>query len=124
MTYSTTYPTTWARAGGELRLELIPADVSVADAFYAEEYVTIVQPDELGLLWPVRLRIERDEGGFVVSDDFTEVYGEGRSHEEAVAAYRAALSGLRRVLAARQDSLTPELMQRLTILQSIVPPGD
>lgn len=124
MTYSTTYPSAWSATIRELKFESTDADVALADAFFAEEYVTIVQPDSLGLLWPMRLTIERDEGAFIASDDLTGVYGEGDTPADAVAAYRAALSGLRRVLAARESELTPELCHKLAILQSIVPPGD
>lgn len=123
MTRSTTYPTVWQSALGHLNIKPVPADVDVVDASYAEEYVRLVQPDELGLLWPLRLTIERDEGAFVASDDITDVYGEGATHEQAIASYRAALSGLRRVLETREPDLTPDLARRLAVLRSIVPPG-
>ena len=117
---STAYPIQWHVAQAALMVEQIPADVSASDAFYLEEYVTLVQPEELDLLWPMRLKIERDEGAFLVSDDLTEVYGEGETPREAMDAYREALSGLRRVLTAREGELTPELKNRLAVLQSIV----
>jgi predicted RNase H-like HicB family nuclease len=124
MKSSTTYHTTWQEAPSTLTLQAVSADLSVADAFYEEQYVTVVQPADLGLLWPIRLTVERDEGIYIVSDDLTEVYAEGETQQQAVAAYREALGALRRVLAAREPDLTPELRHRLAVLQSIVPPGD
>lgn len=124
MKLSTTYPSTLYDVSADLKFEPVPADLSVRDDSYAEEYVKLVQPDELGVLWPMRLKVERDEGAFIVSDDLTGVYGEGETQAEAMAEYRAALSGLRSVLAAHEGELTPELQHRLSVLQSIVPPGD
>jgi predicted RNase H-like HicB family nuclease len=124
MKLSNTYRTSWYVASGDLKVELLHADASFSNAFYAEEYVTLVQPHDLDLLWPMRLRIERDEDAFVVSDDLTGVYAEGETQEAAIVEYRKALSGLRRVLAAREHELEPELKARLAVLQSIVPPGD
>jgi len=122
---STTYGATWTSVRADLRLAALPADMlSVTDLSHGEEFVTLVQGSDIRLLWPMRLTVERDSDGFVVSDDLTGVYGEGETRQAAIAAYREALVALRRVLTAREDTLSPDLMHRLEILRSIVPPGE
>jgi hypothetical protein len=123
MTNSTLRPTEWSNIGGELTISEVRADVAVAveNSAHTEEYVTIVRPDDLELMRPIRLRVERDEGGFVVSDDFSDVYGAADTHQAAIADYRAALAGLERVLSAREERLSPELRHRLAIIRSVIP---
>jgi len=122
---STTFDVEWRSTRiSEFKVAKTDADASFTDDFFVESYVTVVRAEELGLLWPMKLTIERDGNGFIVSDDLTEAYGEGGTKEEALTAYREALVGLRRVLASRVDELSDELKQRLAVLLSIVPPAE
>src|ERR1039458_8976950 len=115
MSYSTLTRTRWEQAVSQVMLVTTPADIEVDHTFYVEEYVSILHPHELDLLRPIKVTIERDDEGFVVSDDFSDVYGEGDTHNEAIANYRHALTGLERVLGAREANLSPELALRLAM---------
>lgn len=104
--------------------DAVAPSVSVADSFYRYEHVRELPPEGVELRRAIRLTVERAEDGYIVSDDFSDVYGEGESYEEAVADYRHALAALKRVLADREARLSPDLAKRLFLLRGVLTDED
>ncbi len=71
---------------------------------------------EWELVVPVVLHVEQDEDGeFIATDDFSTVYGNGRTPEEAITDYRQSLISYYEVLESheRDNEPTARLLRRL-----------
>ena len=82
--------------------------------------VTGQLPGGKQLLHPITIKIEDDNGEFVVSEPLYHIHGEGSSIPEAIEAFKRIFSGYLDILSEEEGNLSPYMYEQLEYLRSVV----
>jgi hypothetical protein len=77
-------------------------------------------PDRRWLTYPIVVKIEDDDGEYVVTELKYHMHGEGSTIPEAIEAFRRIFSGYLDILSEEEDNLSPYLHEQLEYLHSAI----
>ncbi len=88
-------------------------------------FVSITGPLPGGrwLTYPIVVKIEDDEGEFVITELKYHMHGEGSTIPEAIEAFRRIFSGYLDILSEEEDNLSSYLHEQLEYLRSAIRTG-
>jgi len=72
------------------------------------------------LSYPILVKIEEDDGEFIVSEIKFYMHGEGETTQEAIEAFKRTLSQHLDILSEEENNLSPYLCQQLGFLRQII----
>ena len=77
-------------------------------------------PGERQLLRPITIKIEDDDGEFVVSEPLYHIHGEGPTIPEAIEAFKRIFSGYLDVLSEEEGNPSSYMDEQLEYLRSVI----
>ena len=77
-------------------------------------------PDRRWLTYPIVVKIEDDDGEYVVTELKYHMHGEGSTIPEAIEAFRRIFSGYLDILSEEEDNLSSYLHEQLEYLRSAI----
>lgn len=84
-------------------------------------------PGRRWLTYPIVVKIEDDDGEYIVTELKYHMHGEGSTIPEAIEAFRRIFSGYLDILSEEEDNLSSYLHEQLEYLRKIIqtnrPPG-
>ena len=85
-------------------------------------FLTIIGslPGRRWLAYPIGLKIEDDDGEYVVTELKYHMHGEGSTISEAIEAFRRIFSGYLDLLSEEDDNLSSYLYEQLEYLRSAI----
>lgn len=69
---------------------------------------------------PISIKIEDDDGEFVVSEPHYHIHGEGPTIPEAIEAFKRIFSGYLDILSEEEGNLSPYMYEQLEYLRSVI----